>query len=128
MINIATNQAFLPSDSQNYNPNIFPNSSKMLNVNLSCFQNINTLYSKSNSHKKINSAILTDQNVDINNIPKTLIDTQQIIKSDYHNAYSMNKNLAIKFASAQRIRHRSENGITIKFQNSAIKENTLYNT
>ena len=128
MINIATNQVFLPSDSQNYNPNIFPNSSKMLNVNLSCFQNINTLYSKSNSHKKINSAILTDQNVDINNIPKTLIDTQQIIKSDYHNAYSMNKNLAIKFASAQRIRHRSEKGISLKFQNSAIKENTLYNT
>jgi tRNA A-37 threonylcarbamoyl transferase component Bud32 len=139
MINLASNQVFFPSSSQNYNQNKFPSSSKMLNVNLTGFQNANGFIPKSNSHKKLSAILLTDQNVDINNMQKAMIDTPQIIKAGYNNAYSMNKKLSsifdykVKFSSAQKIGQPSENFNFLNFQNSAIKgeskkDYTLFNT
>ena len=127
MINSTSEQVFLSSNDQNYGPNIFPSSSKMLNVNLNDFQALNSVYSKSKSHKKINAVLLTDQNVNSRNVQKAIINNPQLMKTNYNNAYSTNKKLIqnidfnIKYSSAQRMRCPSENFNTLNFQNSAIK-------
>jgi tRNA A-37 threonylcarbamoyl transferase component Bud32 len=127
MINLTSNQVFLPSNDQNYGPNIFPSSSKMLNVNLNDFQTLNSVYSKCKSHKKNNAVLLTDQNVNSRNEKKAIINNPQLIKTTYNNAYSTNKKIVqnidfnMKYSSAQRMRYPSENFNTLNFQKLGIK-------
>ena len=54
-------------------------------------------------------------------MPKAIIDTPQMIKTDFHNAFSMNKKIAFKFSSAQKIFQPIEKFNPLNLQNSAIK-------
>ncbi len=123
MINSTSYQYFFPSNSQNYNPNILPSSSKMLNYNFSGYQTLNSLYTKSNNNKKINEIELTDENADLNNMPKLIIDNSQTNKDIYNNPiYSnMNKKVDLNLdyigkisLSAKRNHNSSQN---LNFQN-----------
>ena len=118
MINSTSYQYFLPSNSQNYNPNILPSSSKMLNYNYSGFQTLNSFYPKSNNNKKINGIVLTDENVDLNNMPMPIIDTSQTNKAIYNNPLYSNMNKKVDSnldyieklsSSAKRNHHSSQN-------------------
>ena len=127
MINSTSDQVFIPSNSQNYCPNIVPSSSKIQKAKSSGFQIINAFHSKSDSHNKLNEILLTDQNVDINNIPKLIINTTQLFTGDYNNAYSSRNNklptimdYQSKLSSTQRIHQLSEN---FTFFNTKILDN-----
>ena len=128
MLNSTSEQIFLPPNIQNYNPNIIQSASKIQKPNLNSSQTLNSFYSKSNNHKKMNAIILTDQNVNSRNVQKALRNTPQIMKTVYNNAYSnINKkidpniNFAVKFSSAQKIVHPSENLNIANIPNSGVK-------
>ena len=128
MLNSTSEQIFFPPNIQNYNPNIIQSASKLQKPNLNSSQTLNLFYSKSNIHKKTNAIILTDQNVNSRNAQKPIKNTPQIIKTAYNNAYSnINKKLepnidfAVKFSSAQKIVHPSENFNITNIPNSGVK-------
>ena len=100
-----------------------------MKANFSGFQIINAFHPKSNSHYKLNEILLTDQNANINNTPKVIINPTQLFESDYNNAYS-NRNNKLptimdynsKLSSTQRIRQLSEDFHVLNFQNYPMKE------
>ena len=61
-----------PTNNQNYNPNIYPSSIKIIDNKNSSYDTLTSIYPKNYSHKNNNITLLTDKNYQLKNIVPSL--------------------------------------------------------